>query len=225
MSTKKTISIDDLLRDSALTIVQLREGSTIPSISKLYQTCKQQVITVRETLHEEQYSQDVIDDISYALCALLDETVLLRHRDSAEQADYHEWLGAPLQVVFFNSNNAGHTLFEKIRQRLKADKKELLVLNCFDRILGLGFQGSYLDKPQMEREHLIIALREAINYQPLPQGYPIIEQNKTYRYWGRKSLLIGTTILAVVGVVAIYLLLDQQLNELITPLLNVVNKG
>ena len=167
--------IDELLRDSILVVVQLKAKADIPSGHKLYELCKQQIITVRDKLNNAQYSHDVIDDISYALCALLDETVLLCHRDNPKNQDYDEWLGSPLQVIFFNTHNAGNDLFEKIRTRLKADIKEMLVLSCFDRVLGLGFQGRYLDKPQIEREHLILALREAVREYEPEQSHPIIE--------------------------------------------------
>ncbi|OCG17127.1 hypothetical protein A9G24_03650 [Gilliamella sp. App6-5] len=211
----QTIVIDELLRDSILVVVQLKAKADIPSGHKLYELCKQQVTTVRETLYKAQYSQDVIDDISYALCALLDETVLLRHRDNPEKQDYDEWLGAPLQVIFFNTHNAGYDLFEKIRGRLKADKKDPLVLNCFDRVLGLGFQGCYLDKPQMEREHLVLALREAVREYEPEQSHPIIEQTKTYRYLGRKTMLLSCTALSVLLVIVLYFLLDYRLDTLI----------
>jgi type VI secretion system protein ImpK len=211
----QTIVIDELLRDSILVVVQLKAKADIPSGYKLYELCKQQVTTVRETLYKAQYSQDVIDDISYALCALLDETVLLRHRDNPEKQDYDEWLGAPLQVIFFNTHNAGYDLFEKIRGRLKADKKDPLVLNCFDRVLGLGFQGCYLDKPQMEREHLVLALREAVREYEPEQSHPIIEQTKTYRYLGRKTMLLSCTALSVLLVIVLYFLLDYRLDTLI----------
>ncbi|MCO6549757.1 MAG: type VI secretion system protein TssL, short form [Gilliamella sp.] len=211
----QTIVIDELLRDSILVVVQLKAKADIPSGHKLYELCKQQVTTVRDTLYKAQYSQDVIDDINYALCALLDETVLLRHRDKPEKQDYDEWLGAPLQVIFFNTHNAGYDLFEKIRGRLKADKKDPLVLSCFDRVLGLGFQGCYLDKPQMEREHLVLALREAVREYEPEQAHPIIEQTKTYRYLGRKTMLLSCTALSVLLVIVLYFLLDYRLDTLI----------
>ncbi|OCG25626.1 hypothetical protein A9G22_02550 [Gilliamella sp. App2-1] len=211
----KTIVIDELLRDSILVVVQLKVKADIPSGHKLYELCKQQVTAVRDTLYNAQYSQDVIDDISYALCALLDETVLLCHRDNPKNQDYDEWLGAPLQVIFFNTHNAGYHLFEKIRTRLKADKKDPIVLSCFDRVLGLGFQGCYLDKPQMEREHLVLALREAVREYEPEQSHPIIEQTKTYRYLGRKTLLLSCTVLSVLSVIVLYFVLDYRLDMLI----------
>ncbi|MCX8641268.1 MULTISPECIES: type VI secretion system protein TssL, short form [unclassified Gilliamella] len=209
------VVIDELLRDSILVVVQLKAKADIPSGHKLYELCKQQVMAVREKLFNAQYSKDVIDDISYALCALLDETVLLCDRDNPKNQDYDEWLGAPLQVIFFNTHNAGNDLFDKVRARLKADKKDFLVLSCFDRVLGLGFQGRYLDKPQMEREHLILALREALREYEPEQSHPIIEQTQTHRYWGRKTVLLSCTGLSIVAVVALYFVLNYRLDTLI----------
>lgn len=215
----KKINIDELLRDSILTVVQLREGADIPSVSNLYNQCKQQVTTLRDTLQKALYSQDIIDDISYAQCALLDEVVLLCSRDSAHSRDYDQWLGAPLQVIFFNTHNAGYDLFEKVRIRLRADRKESLVLNCFDRILGLGFQGCYLGQPQMEREHLIIALRESLKLSEPDLAHPIIEHANSHRYLSQKMLLISSTVLSGVLAIILYLFLDHRLDQLITSLI------
>ncbi|WP_392559008.1 type VI secretion system protein TssL, short form [Orbus mooreae] len=216
---QNNLTIDELLRDTLLTVVQLREGADIPSVSKLYNQCKAQVTTLRECLQKAHYSQDIIDDISYAQCALLDEVVLLCSKDSSKPRDYDQWLGAPLQVVFFNTHNAGYDLFEKIRTRLRADKKEYLVLNCFDRVLGMGFQGCYLNQPQMEREHLIIALRESLRTSDADLAHPIIEHTQTYRYLGRKAVLIACTAVSVVLAIGLYLLLDHRLDQLLTPLM------
>ncbi|RKS86095.1 type VI secretion system protein ImpK [Orbus hercynius] len=215
----KNITADELLRDSILTVVQLKEGADIGSVSKLYKQCKKQITALRDRLQQAQYNQDIIDDISYAQCALLDEVVLLCSKDSNTPRDYDEWLGAPLQVVFFNTHNAGYDLFDKIRIRLRADKKETLVLNCFDRVLGMGFQGCYLGQPQMEREHLILALRESLSVGESDLSHPIIEQTQTYRYLGRKSLLMLSTVCSVGLAIVLYFFLDHQLNQLLTPLI------
>lgn len=215
----KKIIIDELLRDSILVVVELKAKAKILSGHKLYEHCKEQIKSVRETLYNAQYKQDVIDDISYALCALLDETVLLYQKDNPSDQGYDEWLGEPLQVIYFNTNNAGYDLFEKVRSRLKEDKKEEIVLSCFDRVLGLGFQGCYLGKPQMEREHLILALREALRESEPEQNHPIIEQAQDHRYWGRKTLLLSLTALSFICVIALYFILNNQLDNLIDSLI------
>ena len=215
----KKIIIDELLRDSILVVVELKAKAKIPSGHKLYEHCKEQIKNVRDALYNAQYKQDVIDDISYALCALLDETVLLYQKDNPSDQGYDEWLGEPLQVIYFNTNNAGYDLFEKIRGRLKDDKKEEIVLSCFDRVLGLGFQGCYLGKAQMEREHLILALREALRESEPEQNHPIIEQAQDHRYWGRKTLLLSLTALSFICVIALYFILNNQLDNLIDSLI------
>ncbi|MBI0030164.1 DotU family type IV/VI secretion system protein [Gilliamella sp. B14384G15] len=215
----KKIIIDELLRDSILVVVELKAKAKIPSGHKLYEHCKEQIKNVRDALYNAQYKQDVIDDISYALCALLDETVLLYQKDNPSDQGYDEWLGEPLQVIYFNTNNAGYDLFEKIRSRLKDDKKEEIVLSCFDRVLGLGFQGCYLGKAQMEREHLILALREALRESEPEQNHPIIEQAQDHRFWGRKTLLLSLTALSFICVIALYFILNNQLDNLIDSLI------
>ncbi|MDF7669678.1 type VI secretion system protein TssL, short form [Orbaceae bacterium ESL0721] len=211
------IDIDELLRDSILVIVQLKAKATILEEEKLYEICKKHVTSVQEQLYNAQYSQAVIDKISYALCAILDESVMLHHDKKDE--NHGKWQGVPLQVLFFNSNNAGNELYERIRSHLRSDKRETLVLSCYDRVLGLGFQGCYLLGEQQEREHLVIALREALRESEQDQTYPIIEQTKTYHYWGRKALLLAGTVTSVVAVCILYFVLNNQLDQLINQLI------
>lgn len=222
MNTKQPISIDLLLRDSALTVIQLKEKAEMIDLGQLHKSCKQQVISLRETLKTAQYDQEVIDDISYAQCALLDETVLLYSKGNEGQQNNHEWRGEPLQVIFFNTHNAGDELFQTIRKSLKEGNKDKLVLECFDRVLGLGFQGIYLDKPQTEREYLYLALREAIQYKPLPHGYSIVEYNRVHHHLGKKTLFIVITVMAVLATILLYFILDHALDDLIAPLLESV---
>lgn len=210
--------IDELLRDPVLTIVQLKQGAAIQSGTQLYQQCQKQVRQIQGHLTRAKYSQSVIDDISYAVCALLDETVLLCSRDSGQAQDYDEWLGAPLQVIFFNTHNAGNDLYDKIRSAIRADKPNQLILNCYDRVLGLGFQGIYLGQAQTERDQLVQVLHQAISVEVSDPTTPITVHSQGPRYWGHKTVLILSAMLSVVLVIAVYVFLNQDLQQLLQQL-------
>ncbi|SFC50498.1 type VI secretion system protein TssL, short form [Pragia fontium] len=209
-----TVSIDELLRDIALTVVHLRAGSVVEQGEALYKRCVAQITTLRQRLSEQQYSEDVIDDISYAACALLDETVLLRNSDEG----YEVWQGVPLQVTFFNTYQAGDELFERICQRIRHPEGGQLVLACYDRVLGLGFQGRYLSQPQQEREQLVIEVRDLLPKEPIGNGDLMLNTFMgPKRFWRNSSLLFWTGVALMVAVL-LFMLLRQHLESILAQL-------
>lgn len=100
MKNDTEINIDVLLRDTWLTVVELRQGTPVRRGLALYHHCQQQVEQVRQTLLNAGFSQQDTEHITYAQCALLDETVLSREDPDDGQK---VWLETPLQAHFFNT--------------------------------------------------------------------------------------------------------------------------
>lgn len=142
MTQERKIDIDVLLRDTFLTVVELRQGTSARHGQELYRHCLQQVEGVRERLTAAGFSQQDIEHITYAQCALLDETVLSRDvMDDGQMV----WLKNPLQSHFFNTLQAGELLYERMKRFLQEPAPTPAVLTCFHRVLLLGFRGRYQD--------------------------------------------------------------------------------
>ncbi len=62
-------------------------------------------------------SEASAEQMLYAYCALLDESVLNR---ASQDDGYRRWRKDPLQARFFSTLNAGEELWERIRQLLRA---------------------------------------------------------------------------------------------------------
>ncbi|MCO6060368.1 type VI secretion system protein TssL, short form [Pseudomonas sp. MOB-449] len=148
------VDIDALLQDSYLLVVELREGASARHGRDLWKHCSSQVEHVRQRLEEAGMSEKSIDHISYAQCALLDETVL---RFASEEA-HADWASEPLQARFFNRHQAGEFLYEDMREVLRESAPDVQVLTAFQRVLMLGFKGRYRDLDDPEREQLLTAL-------------------------------------------------------------------
>ncbi len=149
------INIDALLRDTFLTVVELRQGTTVRHGMELYRHCQRQVELVRERLKDAGFSRESVEHITYAQCALLDETVLSRGGMDDGQAI---WMKDPLQSHFFNTLQAGELLYERMKQVLQEPAPAQAVLTCFHRVLLLGFRGRYQDPAAPERDQLISTL-------------------------------------------------------------------
>lgn len=116
MKKETDINIDALLRDTFLTVVELRQGTTVRHGMELYRHCQRQVELVRERLKDAGFSRESVEHITYAQCALLDETVLSRGGMDDGQAI---WMKDPLQSHFFNTLQAGELLYERMKQVLQ----------------------------------------------------------------------------------------------------------
>lgn len=150
--------IDAVLQDTYLLVVELRQGASVQGSPNLWRHCTEQVENTRRNLETAGTSQRSIDQICYAQCALLDETVLGHAKDAAHAA----WASTPLQAHFFSRHQAGTQLYEDIRETLAEPAPDKLVLTCYHRVLMLGFQGRYQGAQAPEREQLIKALAERV---------------------------------------------------------------
>lgn len=156
---RQEIDIDQLMAETWLTVTLLRHGAITPDGTALYQNCLNQVENARKALEKAGYDAASIEHITYAQCALLDETVMGRKPKGAEQgkeANVDEgqraWREAPLQARFFGSLYAGEALWDRIAEVLHQPAPINAVLTCYHRVIALGFQGVYSVKAVSQKQ-------------------------------------------------------------------------
>jgi type VI secretion system protein ImpK len=115
----------------------------------------------KAALTEAGYSDISRDHMVYALCALLDESVMNR---GTTDDGYLTWRRDPLQAHFFGTLNAGEELWERIRNLLKETAPDTAVLTCMYRTLQLGFVGQYRAQDDERREDIVRALAERVPF-------------------------------------------------------------
>ncbi|MGE4802455.1 type VI secretion system protein TssL, short form [Yersinia hibernica] len=169
---RQEIDIDQLMTETWLTVTLLRHGAATLDGDALYQNCLKQVENVRDALKKAGYDDASIEHISYAQCALLDETVMSRKSVGADDsgavsADEGQrvWRTAPLQARFFGSLHAGEAIWDRIAEVLRQPAPIAAVLTCYHRVLSLGFQGLYSVKTvsQTQRDETLKALSERVS--------------------------------------------------------------
>lgn len=220
---KTEFSIDVSLRDTWLMVVALRNGAVAEQGEALYQKGVELVEQARKRLTEAGYGQETVDQVSYAQCALLDETVLNR-----PQLDngYDIWMRTPLQARFFNTLQAGEVLYERIRQSLQQPGTDPLLLTCLHRVLMMGFEGRYRNQPQQERQALLDALAQKVGpFTVQAGGEPLLvnarREGSGLRYFRSLWFWCGLAVLAVAGV---WFGLHYQLQQLLSAWLS-ANQG
>lgn len=195
-SRKRTavpVHTDELLRDSYLLVVELRQGASVQDGDEVRALCARQIEQVRQQLKSAGLSQRNIDYISHAQCALLDETVL----GCAKNDAHAKWAGESLQAKFFGRHQAGDFVYEQMREVLREPTPDVHVLTVFQRVLMLGFQGRYADLDDPERKQLLAELNARVPPLEVSQGISTqvqLGRRMSYQQWLRSPLAHGLAI-------------------------------
>ncbi|MGO4744356.1 type VI secretion system protein TssL, short form [Serratia quinivorans] len=210
--TKSDISeIERIFYPGWLMASQLRGGQEVREGEKLYRRACRLVQDARTALTDAGYSDISRDHMVYALCALLDESVLNR---GTTDDGYLVWHRDPLQAHFFGTLNAGEELWERIRNLLKETATDTAVLTCLYRTLQLGFVGQYRARDDERREDVVRKLGERVPAFSLAQDAPVVARASRLR-GGRRGYGLSWVIGAAV-LVALWFFLSSSLTELVS---------
>lgn len=159
------IDIDEIMAKTWLTVTLLQQECHSNDTEPLYDYCCRQIDTVKAALAQTRLNAEDIDHITYAQCALLDDTAMaLLAGDEIEHEELYAWKVAPLQARYFSSLDAGEALWTRIQTVLAQVAPENAVLVCFHRVLMLGFRPGESATPafKVQRESLIEKLSARI---------------------------------------------------------------
>jgi type VI secretion system protein ImpK len=193
------IDTDEIFQDSYLLVIELLHGCTLSHDTTLRQTCIAQVEGARAALQQAGMSARNVDRVILAQCALLDEAVLARARDSVRQA----WVNEPLQARFFGHHQAGDVLYEEMRQVLREPAPDLDVLTVYKRVMTLGFLGCHQTRDAEDRVDLMDQVNAFVA--PLTEKQPSLVIDSSGPSWGCRrwsgspvSRMVGAGLLLAV---------------------------
>ena len=211
MNKAELSQIERIFYPGWLMASQLRGGQEVKDGEGLYRRACRLVQDARTALTGAGYSDISRDHMVYALCALLDESVM--NRGSTDDG-YLTWRRDPLQAHFFGTLNAGEELWERIRNLLKETSPDTAVLTCLYRTLQLGFVGQYRAEDDERREDVVRTLGERVPAFELAQDAPVIvraSRLRSGRRWYWLSWIAGAVVLA-----ALWFFLSSSLTELVS---------
>ncbi|PCE27324.1 DotU family type IV / VI secretion system protein [Paraburkholderia acidicola] len=209
--TSVTSPLPVALRDTALTVTSLASDAAPAVFDAFRRTCADQIERLRSELSTAGHPRDVVEDATYAQCALLDEAAL----SSLRGADRDEWEREPLQVSEFQSHDAGQELITRIERRLAQPQPILPLLAIFAAVLDLGFRGKFALDGRDARAALMRALDERLGRHGEDHdasGPVVVRMGKRRRWFGNLSPL-AWVVLALIGAAAVYVGLDQWLSS------------
>jgi type VI secretion system protein ImpK len=159
---------------------------------------------VREALERAGYDDASVEHISYAQCALLDETVMSRKPEKSEEGESRKWMKARWSGVkrrfrpVFGSLRAGEALWDRIAEVLRQPSPNPAVLTCYHRVIALGFQGLYSLKAvsQSQRDEVVKALSERVS--PPDAGLSLVVHRIGKHRWSLMRSVWFWIVLAVI---------------------------
>jgi type VI secretion system protein ImpK len=167
---------------------------------------------------ELNFSQGDVQDIGFALIALIDEVILSR---AGELRDF--WLPRMLQLQYSNTNVAGEEFFNRL-QVVRQDPSRSEVLKVYYLCLLFGFQGKYrIRGGEVELGNIV----EEVGYDlqrfgqmRTPPLSPHAERPKESIGGARRHMpliwmSIGAVVLSIVLYVGLRISLHSQASDLI----------
>jgi type VI secretion system protein ImpK len=217
--TTASIDIDALLQDTWLQVISLRHGPQFQEGEGrvLWERCIADVERVQRELKARALDDTSCRHILTAQCALLDEAVKGR---GVEDDACVQWYDIPLQGHFLGTMDAGDTLCTRMGEVLRGPAPEQAVLTCFQRVMMLGFLGSFRSLNDPDRQKLVSALSEQVEPFTYPQTHPILAESRAGQgisgWLASWPARIGLSVLVLV---ALWWGLDHWLNLTLTTLL------
>jgi len=214
-----SIDIDALLQDTWLQVISLRYGPKFQNGEgrTLWERCIADVEAVQRELKASELDEVSCRHILTAQCALLDEVVKGR---GVEDDACVQWYDVPLQGHFLGTMDAGDTLCARMHDVLRESVPDNAVVTCFQRVMMLGFIGSFRSLNDPERQKLVNALSEHVTPFSYPQTHPVLAESLAVRGMGGWLASWPVRIgLSVVVVAALWWGLNNWLDQTLLTLL------
>lgn len=123
-------------------ISRLRGTASLPAIDELRQELANEMRAFNNGVLIRGVPPDQARSASYALCSLVDETIL--NTPWGARSNYSH---QSLLVLFHKEARGGERFFEILRGLVQQPAQNLILLELFFLCLSLGFEGKYRDAP------------------------------------------------------------------------------
>jgi type VI secretion system protein ImpK len=131
-------SLLDLCADSFLLIFHVHAAKDPGHPEDLRQNIALSFQNLERQAKRQGQSEEDIKATRYALCALIDETLL-----NSRWAFSDQWRDRPLQLEYFGDQLAGERFFDLLERIRQKGSRKVEVLEVFCMCLILGFQGKH----------------------------------------------------------------------------------
>lgn len=151
-------SLVDLCNDAFLLIFHIHAGKDLGQPDALHREISMLLQDLDNQGKRDGHSDEDIKGARYAVCALIDETIL-----NSQWAYKANWADRPLQLEHFGEHMAGERFFGLLERIREKGERKVDLLEVFCVALLLGFQGKYKLRGREELEKLTRTIVSEIN--------------------------------------------------------------
>ncbi|MBM3789683.1 MAG: DotU family type IV/VI secretion system protein [Acidobacteria bacterium] len=151
--TSATQGLSDLCSECFSMIFHIRAGNDPGHIDSLRKETGLLLEDLDRRARRSGYPEEDAKAARYALCALIDETILNSHWTFKDQ-----WADRPLQLEYFGDHMAGERFFDLLQRIRQKGSRKVDLQETFCMALILGFQGKYKLRGGEELRRLISEL-------------------------------------------------------------------
>jgi type VI secretion system protein ImpK len=144
--------------------IRLRQANPLPDAASLGRTVTERLTAFEARARDAGIHATSIEQAKYAVCALLDETIL---NSAAPGGAKDAWLTEPLQMRYFGENTAGEGFYTRL-EALRRTPGAQSVLEVYSVCLALGFEGRH----RLSAAGELAALRTALSVEVSPRRPP-----------------------------------------------------
>lgn len=150
-------TLSQLSRDAFFMILMIRQGSEPGDVAGFVENVDVFFRKLEAQARKADYSVEQAEDVKYAICAFLDETILNSSSPLRQYVELH-----PFQFKYFGEHLAGVGFFKRLETLRQAPDKNIDVLEVYYQCLMMGFAGQYRLEKQDELRYLVNTLGQDI---------------------------------------------------------------
>ena len=205
-------SLADLCNDAFLLIFHVHSGSDPGKPDVLRREISLLLQDIENQGRQNGYSEEDVKAARYAVCALIDETLL-----NSQWPYKANWEDRPLQLEHFGEHMAGERFFSLLERIRGKGERKVELLEVFCVVLLLGFQGKYKLRGQEELDKLKRTILSEINsYRgspPLAPHWKIPEEHVERPHSTIPRWVWVTGLASVVLVILVFIVLKLWLGS------------
>lgn len=213
-------SVDDAVRSCLTGITYLVRRDPLPPLDVIYGYARSSLQSARLKLEGLPIGERDMQDIYYALVAYIDE--VMQTEDGALK---EFWQAHLLQLEYFGETRAGEGFFDRLERARSEERRQ--VVRVYYVCLLLGFRGVYQTLGDLERENLIVTLRDTLGASDPAHGLhklsPFGERPNEPGLDRRRNALLDaiavcSLVLSIVFYAGLYLVTDARTEGVIAQL-------
>jgi type VI secretion system protein ImpK len=153
-----SLNLADLCSETFSLIFHIHSGKDPGHIDSLRKEIALLLQEIEKRGKRSGHAEEDLKATRYALCALIDETVL-----NSSWAFKDQWADRPLQLEYFGDHMAGERFFDLLQRIRQKGSRKVDLLEVFCLTLILGFTGKYKLRGNEELRQLIAELVSEVN--------------------------------------------------------------